>query len=273
MSNTLLIHEPVIALQPTLVKRLGSITAAAVLQQLHYRCQKGDVWEDEDGQIWHPVTYTDLANDVGIAPEQVRRAIEKLEESGVIESCQIEKTNRRKSYRINIDHELLLANSLFQAAKLPLLETADLPDVPITRSKKTNAPTGAIDKEELKAKRKGLWDALVLAFGMDERMTKAARSKLGAAVKELLEVGAEPDQIAPALASLRKELPPNAAIHEMTLVSWWPRLNKGKKTQKVGVCSGGGKCEGSGSIPRKNPNTLIREYFPCPDCRPREQAI
>lgn len=91
-----LFDERVVAVQPSLVRAVGSVSTAAVLQQIHYHAQAGHT----KGEGWVVRTYAELGQEIGLSCEQIRRAVGKLEEMGVVESCQPEGHVRRKWYRI-----------------------------------------------------------------------------------------------------------------------------------------------------------------------------
>lgn len=105
MTATLLLDEACIVLQPSLVRRLGSMHDAALLQQLHYWTPKGSA--QHDGYRWVYKTYEEWGDEIGLSTKQVRQAINRLEEAGLVMSCQPEGHNRRKWYRIDYDHPFL----------------------------------------------------------------------------------------------------------------------------------------------------------------------
>jgi hypothetical protein len=106
MSSALLIDETVIVVQPALVRRLGHLCDACVLQQIHYWL--GRSRNDRDGHRWVFKTYDDWSDEIGVTVKQVRAAIVRLETAGVIVSCQPEAYHRRKWYRIDYEHPILL---------------------------------------------------------------------------------------------------------------------------------------------------------------------
>jgi hypothetical protein len=109
MSHPLLLDERIVVIQPALVRELGHITDAAVLQQLHYWMPRAR--SQHAGQHWVYKTYDEWSHEIGITPKQVRSAMNRLEESGLVISCQPEAYHRRKWYRIDYEHPLLADHS------------------------------------------------------------------------------------------------------------------------------------------------------------------
>lgn len=105
----LLVDERVFVVQPSLVRRLGYLTDAAVLQQLHYWMPRATA--EHDGHRWVYKTADEWADEIGVTPKQVRSAIGRLEALGVVLSCQPEAWKRRKWYRIDYDHAVLTAGN------------------------------------------------------------------------------------------------------------------------------------------------------------------
>lgn len=103
----LLFDERIVAVQPSLVRLVGSVTAAAVVQQIHYHAQAGHT--EADG--WVVRTYEALGNELGLDERKVGRAVVKLEQAGILETCQPEGHIRRKWYRIRYDCEALSDSS------------------------------------------------------------------------------------------------------------------------------------------------------------------
>lgn len=218
--DSVLLAEPVVAVQPTLVRRLRSLERAAVLQQIHYGLRNGEAWGDSEGPRWFPARYADLARQIGITPEQARRAVEHLEREGIIESCQPEAYNRRKSYRVDYEHEVLAsasapvpsgvrASSEAAPAPLPPLLEIDI-DAPLAR-----APDGAPSAPSVGAKRKPrarnpIYDSLAAVF---PPATKSEQSRVGMTANELarLEPPPEPEMVERVARWVRREWP-NATV-------------------------------------------------------------
>lgn len=202
--------EPGVMVFPSLVRALGDMPSAAVLQQLHYRLGGREVLEDEDGQLWAPITYADLARETGLTPEQARRASERLEEKGVIASAQFEAYNRRKSYRIDHEHALLSAppsgNLPVHVAPTPLGEGLDASSTSSHMERTTGTappPDGSpAPRSRKRGPRDDLFDALVESFGPASTPQRSAF--YGRAVNGLVAAQATPDQVKAARAEMRR---------------------------------------------------------------------
>ena len=105
MSSGLLLDEPCLVIQPALVRRLGHLSDAAVLQQIHYWIARSR--NQRAGYRWVYKTYEEWSSEIGISTKQIRAAIVRLEERGLLISCQPEAYHRRKWYRIDYEHSLL----------------------------------------------------------------------------------------------------------------------------------------------------------------------
>jgi hypothetical protein len=123
MSAALLGGRPVVV-TPQLVRiASGSVTRAAVLQQIHWHrneAKNDPAVLEHDGQWWVAITYVDLGGELGLSAEQVRRSIEWLERPRdkdgnalmpLLLSVQPENYYRRKWYRLNEDHPELSDSS------------------------------------------------------------------------------------------------------------------------------------------------------------------
>src|SRR5262245_11121977 len=95
--SPLLIREQFVAVFPSLVRALGSMEAAAILQHLHF------IADDE----WATVTKDAISEATGIHSKTVERRLDWLREQGLIESRRAEKFNATLQYRVRYDHPLL----------------------------------------------------------------------------------------------------------------------------------------------------------------------
>jgi hypothetical protein len=100
----LLLDENVIVVQPALVRALGSMIDAAILQQLHYWMPRAKA--EHAGHRWVYKTLDEWADEIGVTMKQAKSAVARLEAEGIVISCQPEGSNRRKWYRIEYDHVL-----------------------------------------------------------------------------------------------------------------------------------------------------------------------
>ena len=140
MSSALLLDEPCIVIQPALVRTLGHLADAAVLQQIHYWLARATV--EDAGYRWVYKTYEEWSEEVGISAKQVRSALGRLENLGLVVSCQPEAWQRRKWYRIDYESPILTG------ASAPEVDSIR-PDGPVHLPTRANASahTGACNTE------------------------------------------------------------------------------------------------------------------------------
>lgn len=129
-----LFDERVVAVQPSLVRAVGSVTAAAVLQQIHYHAQAGHT----RGDGWVVRTHAALGSEIGLTDRQVAHAARKLETIGVLESCQPDGYDRTKHYRVVRDAPALSGSSNRQISRI---EARELP-LPTAKSGATSSTEG-----------------------------------------------------------------------------------------------------------------------------------
>lgn len=102
--NKLLFDEKPLIVLPSLVKRLGSMERAVVLQQIHWLLQQPKSGINRDGYHWVWGSYAEWCEDYFPfwQPAALRRHIVWLEENGLLVSAQYGKDqwSRTKSYRI-----------------------------------------------------------------------------------------------------------------------------------------------------------------------------
>lgn len=106
-----LFNERVVAIQPSLVRATGSVTRAAIVQQIHYHAQVGHECEQRGGHCWIVRTYGELGEELGLTAEAVRRAVVRLQCDRLLATCQPEGYQRRKWYRVLYDHPALSDSS------------------------------------------------------------------------------------------------------------------------------------------------------------------
>ena len=95
--SQLLIDGRFVAVFPRLVKALnGDLTAAAVLQAIHYRSQIND---DPDG--WMLLSLTTIAEEIGISRPQARRTTAKLVALGLL--SQDDRNGSTRRWRVEYD--------------------------------------------------------------------------------------------------------------------------------------------------------------------------
>lgn len=107
----LLLDDRIIAVQPGLVRALdGKAAQAIVLQQLHYWLPHARA--EHDGHRWVYNTYEEWADQTGLSPPQVKRAMQSLVERGLVISAQPAGADRTRWYRIDYEHPLLAGDGM-----------------------------------------------------------------------------------------------------------------------------------------------------------------
>lgn len=205
-TSALLIHERAVLVQPSLVRALG-LPTAVVLQQLHWRLSTDGLAKQHEGERWTPMTYAACCDETGLTADQVRRAVEKLEELGVVISCQPEVFNRRKSYRIDYTHETLspgesASPSGADATSTSGVEAASSSSQIVRDSGAAPPPDGAPGHQRKRTPRDDLFDALVEAFGPASTPSRARF--YGRTVSQLVDARATPEQVKAARAEMRR---------------------------------------------------------------------
>jgi len=113
----MLYNEPFVAVFPSLVRELqGDVTAAAVLQHIHFRANSLDAVE-LDNLTFYPVSVENLAEQIGISPKQIKRVITKLRENDYLDVQQLGGIDRRNFYRVVMDS----ASSIGPSGTTPLV--------------------------------------------------------------------------------------------------------------------------------------------------------
>jgi DNA-binding Lrp family transcriptional regulator len=199
MSASLLLNERFVAVFPSLVRALGGIADAAVLQEIHFQLQTGG--KEKDGQRWVPATFNDLSQAVGLSPDAVNRTTKRLRDKGVLLTANPEAFQRRTWWRIDYDalnHLAETQNGTGAGAKSqvakslnPKRETASC-TTSVEQKKKEDdisAPTGADLVKEFV-------DAFVATFG--EQPDRQLVGRIGRDGKRMLSEGKDPDALAQA---------------------------------------------------------------------------
>jgi len=238
--RTLLHDEKSVVIQPEIVRRLGNLADAAVLQQLNYWMPHAKV--HHEGRKWVFKTYENWSKEIGISEHQVRRAMDRLVERGIVAVSN--PSGRTNHYAINYDHPVLdgadspdsyLADLPDDAAGLPD-DAADLPtykDLQETTREKTLAAT---PPEATTRKKDRLFEAVAKECGINlSGMTRSARGQLNKAVKELREIDATEEQVAAKAKAYRQQYP-NATLTPTALVKHWSSFAEAeKKAQRKSV--------------------------------------
>jgi DNA-binding transcriptional ArsR family regulator len=101
MSTALLLNERFVAVFPSLVRALGALADAAVLQEIHYQLQIGG--KESDGHRWVPATARDLSDAIGLSPDAVTRTTKRLRDRGILVTSNPEGYERRTWWRVDYD--------------------------------------------------------------------------------------------------------------------------------------------------------------------------
>jgi DNA-binding transcriptional ArsR family regulator len=101
MSTALLLNERFVAVFPSLVRTLGALADAAVLQEIHYQLQTGG--KESDGHRWVPATVRDLSDAIGLSPDAVTRTTKRLRDRGILITSNPEAFQRRTWWRVDYD--------------------------------------------------------------------------------------------------------------------------------------------------------------------------
>ena len=223
--RTLLHDERSVVIQPEMVRRLGNLADAAVLQQLNYWMPYAKV--EYEGRMWVYKTYENLGDEIGLTGQQVRRSIERLEAVGLVSSCV--PRGRTKHYSVNYDHRMLdganppdtyQANSPDNGANSPDHQANSPTNREVTETQGDNTLAAAPRKR----KPDPLWDTMLAVCGIDgSTLTKTGRGQVNAALKELREIGATPADIDSKAKAYRKTWP-DVSLTPTALVKHWGSL-------------------------------------------------
>ena len=226
--RTLLHDEKSVVIQPDMVRRLGNLSDAAVLQQLNYWMPHAKVkYED---RWWVFKTYANWSVEIGISEHQVRRAMDRLVEAGVVSVCTPK--GRTNHYAINYEHPLLdgaespdtyLANLPDDVAPVPD-DAANLPAYKEVKESTKERTSLAAAPQEKPSKRDELFEAVAEACNIDwNNITTSGRGQLNKATKELRDIGVTPDQVGGRAAAYRKTYP-DAPLTPSALAKHWAAL-------------------------------------------------
>lgn len=90
----LLMDERFVAVFPSLVRKLGNMEAAAILQHLHWSA---------DVTGWIHASYAQVSADTGITERTVRRRIQTLRDEGYLTARRASSTDATMVYRVEVD--------------------------------------------------------------------------------------------------------------------------------------------------------------------------
>lgn len=184
---SMLLDEQFVAVFPSLVRRLGGMNEAAVLQTIHYASQLGAV--EQDGRLWVPLTCREIGLKTGLSEDAVLRCLTGLRESGVVIGRGAQQGSRKLMW--SIDMEVLEGNTNREIAESPTAKSRK-PNREIagcTTTKNREETTKNIPQAEIKA------NLVVKAF-VDEfearhraKPDKASIGRMGQYSKRLISEG------------------------------------------------------------------------------------
>ncbi len=201
MTTQLLINGRFVAVFPSLVKALdGDLTAAAVLQAIHYRAQ---IHADADG--WLALSLAELGDEIGISRSQAYRAVTKLRERRLLASDDVR--GHVRQWRIDY-HEIVTLGEQSAAG------TVTKSSHPITKSRHHHHEivtlTSYIEEEEDK---NGATSAPVTANVLAQEITREYTDRVPLSkfvavmgiVKKALKAGYPAEHVRSALIDLADE--------------------------------------------------------------------
>lgn len=216
--------------------------------------------DDEGDNAWP--SKSRLAKKVGLSENRIRQMLRALEADGWIETGRQQGGTHRTPidkrpnlYRIimtnrGLTHEAPPATpprrGLAHEAPRGITHEAPrgLTHEPLTISSTSSTSIGGDSDTESPRKRKAdpLFDAMVEACSINAlRLTTSSRGALNRAVKELREVGADPDQVADAARAYRLKYP-EAAITPQALAKHFPALSDPVPVQSRYAAPQGSPC-------------------------------
>lgn len=95
----MLMNETFVAVFPSLVRRLGGMNEAAVLQTIHFHLQIAH--REAEGHSWTPLTCGEIGDRTGLSEDAVFRAVTALRRDDVLIGMQAESRSRKLMWRIN----------------------------------------------------------------------------------------------------------------------------------------------------------------------------
>lgn len=133
-----------IMVRAALVRRLGGANEALVWSRIEYRASSAKHAHHVGENLWWAASRQTIAEEIGLTPEQVRRAIEKLVEDGFLLAERHHGSDRTMSYSPVILHEAISPDGDSHEAHTPdasgeiaasigrngLMHEAHTPDVP-----------------------------------------------------------------------------------------------------------------------------------------------
>jgi len=145
-----------------LVRRVGGANEALVWTRIDWRLESRDAHQVGDGRHWWAATYPELAEETGLTPEQVRRAVERLIQGGYLLAEQHHGFSRTRSYSTVTTHladspDGEIASSKRRGRQMDL---ADSPDAPLYRDVREEKKTSEVADATLRTDIDALLDLL-----------------------------------------------------------------------------------------------------------------
>jgi hypothetical protein len=198
-----------------------------------------------------------IAKRVGCSVGHVRRLHKELEEVGGI--TVVQRWAEDGSQRSNMVTMHVTPRAPMNPPPRTHAQDPRAPMRDITRTKEQEPHLGA----KAPRARDALFDALVLVCQIDPKaLTSSARGAANRAIKELREVGAEPEQIVQAARAYRTRYP-GAAVTPSALAKHWPSLLEGSPAPAQTAAPQCSECRGTGYVTEDNDERIVA---PCSAC-------
>ena len=215
------------------------------------------LWQHADrrtGRAWP--SHQTIADRIGCSPGHVRRLQKELVDIGAI--TVVQRWADDGSQRSNMITMHTTPRAPMSTPPRTDVRTPRAPMRDITRTKEQESNLGA------KAPRANdlLFDALVMVCKINPKaLTSSARGAANRAIKELRQVGAEPEQIIQAASAYRLRYP-DSAVTPSALAKHWPSLLEAPApAQPVGpTCA---ECRGTGYVTEDNDERMVSPCWSC----------
>lgn len=143
--TSMLLNEEFVAVFPSLVRRLGGMNKAAVLQAIHFASQvQGQLIGDER---WTPMTATQLSHKTGLSDDACQRALSALVSMGVLKCRGAQQGSRKLMWLIQHDQlEASRENAESDSAKTRL-KPRDIAECTTTKNNEEEPNNLVLDAE------------------------------------------------------------------------------------------------------------------------------
>ena len=215
-----------------------------------------------DYELW--VTPSRLMDEWPFSERTIQRAYTVLEEDGFLERLTDPAPGRPVRYRLLMPEIQTNGRScgLTHVRQNDANARQNVGDArqdgdrsPITRTEKN---TGSKNRA-----RDQLFDALVEVCQIDPKaLTSSARGAANRAIKELREVGAEPEQIVQAARAYRTRYP-GAVVTPSALAKHWPSLLEGSPAPAQTAAPQCSECRGTGYVTEDNDARIVSPCWSC----------